>query len=185
MWLIVSFLSQYNLHLVFCCVLSIFFIWWDLMALFCAAIRRDSIYFPFIFLAWDFVCLLLEIYILLFCFPFLFSSCCCFFFRLILVLSVLFLVAGNSLFPRFFMESLNHYFAASKQISMQASLLRPSFLDTLLLKFNFSCKCKNLLPHWFALLLLGNSDVEMGIPSLEFRTLKYTYFLAAAENSSC
>ena len=42
MWLMVSSLSQHNLHLLFCCVLSILaLICLVLMALFCAAIRRD------------------------------------------------------------------------------------------------------------------------------------------------
>ena len=52
MWLMVSSLSPHNLHLLFCCVLSIFsLIWLVLMALFCAAIRRDSVSllkFPFL-----------------------------------------------------------------------------------------------------------------------------------------
>ena len=42
--LIDSPLSPYNLHLLFCCVLSILvLIWFLLMALFCAAIRRDLV----------------------------------------------------------------------------------------------------------------------------------------------
>ena len=49
MWLMVSSLSP---HLLFCCVLSILaLIWLVLMALFCAAIRRDSVsllMFPFL-----------------------------------------------------------------------------------------------------------------------------------------
>ena len=52
MWLIVSSLSLHSLHLLFCCVLSILaLIWFILMALSCAAIRRDSISllrFPFL-----------------------------------------------------------------------------------------------------------------------------------------
>ena len=52
MWLIVSSLSSHNLHLLFCCVLSILaFMWLVLMALFCAAIKRDSVSllrFPFL-----------------------------------------------------------------------------------------------------------------------------------------
>ena len=52
MWLMVSFLSPQSLHLLFCCVLSILvLIWLVLMALFCAAIRRDSVSllkFPFL-----------------------------------------------------------------------------------------------------------------------------------------
>ena len=52
LWLIVSSLSPQNLHLLFCWVLSIFaLIWLVVIALFCAAIRRDSISllrFPFL-----------------------------------------------------------------------------------------------------------------------------------------
>ena len=52
MWLMVSSLSPHSLHLLFCCVLSILaLIWLVLMALFCAAIWRDSVSllkFPFI-----------------------------------------------------------------------------------------------------------------------------------------
>ena len=44
MWLIISSLSPYKLHLLFCCVLSILsLIWLVLMVLFCAAIRRDNV----------------------------------------------------------------------------------------------------------------------------------------------
>ncbi len=44
MWLMVSSLPLYSLHLLFCCVLSILaLIWLVLTALFCAAIRRDSV----------------------------------------------------------------------------------------------------------------------------------------------
>ena len=52
MWLMVSSLSPHNLHLLFCCILSILaLIWLVLIALFCVAIRRDSISllrFPFL-----------------------------------------------------------------------------------------------------------------------------------------
>ena len=52
MWLIVLSLSPHSLHLLFCCVLSILaLIWFVLMALSCAAIRRDSVSllrFPFL-----------------------------------------------------------------------------------------------------------------------------------------
>ena len=45
MWLIVSSLSPHSLHFLFCCILSILaLIWLVLMALSCAAIRRDSVY---------------------------------------------------------------------------------------------------------------------------------------------
>ena len=44
MWLMVSSLSPHSLHLLFCWVLSIIaLIWLVLMALSCAAIRRDSV----------------------------------------------------------------------------------------------------------------------------------------------
>ena len=44
MWLIVSSLAPHNLHFLFCSILSILaLIWLVLMALFCAAIRRDSV----------------------------------------------------------------------------------------------------------------------------------------------
>ena len=52
MWLIVSPLFLHSLHLLFCCVLSfLVLIWLVLMALFCAATRRDSVSllrFPFL-----------------------------------------------------------------------------------------------------------------------------------------
>ena len=52
MWLIFSSLSPHNLHLLPCCVLSILvLIWLNLMALFNAAIRRNSVFswsFPFL-----------------------------------------------------------------------------------------------------------------------------------------
>ena len=45
MWLIVSSLPPYSLHLLFCCVLSILaLVWLVLMVLFSAAIRRDSVF---------------------------------------------------------------------------------------------------------------------------------------------
>ena len=59
MWLMVSSLSPHNLHLLFCCVLSILaLIWLVLTALFCAAIGRDSVSlwkFPFLIhvCVWD------------------------------------------------------------------------------------------------------------------------------------
>ena len=44
MWLIISSLSSHNLHLLFCCVLSILaLVCLVLMTLFCAAIRKDSV----------------------------------------------------------------------------------------------------------------------------------------------
>ena len=52
MWLMVSSLSPHKRHLLFCCVLCILvLVWLVLIALFCAAIRRDSISllrFPFL-----------------------------------------------------------------------------------------------------------------------------------------
>ena len=98
-WLIVSSLSPYNQHLLFCCVLSIFFlIWLVLTALFCAAIRRDSVSllkFPFLTHVHVFSCemsLVNRLKLPQKCF----SSHFCFLVivvPLVLVLSVLFLVA--------------------------------------------------------------------------------------------
>ena len=46
MWLIISSLSLHNLHLLFCCILSISDLtYWILRALFYVAIRRDSVSF--------------------------------------------------------------------------------------------------------------------------------------------
>ena len=45
-WMMVSSLSPHRLHLLYCCVLSILpLIWLVLPALFCAAVRRDSVSF--------------------------------------------------------------------------------------------------------------------------------------------
>ena len=84
MWLMVSSLSWDNLHLLFCCVLSIFvLIWLVLMALLCAAIRRDSVSllkFPFLSHIQVFSCEVLFISSLkrleLFFFQFFFPSYC-------------------------------------------------------------------------------------------------------------
>ena len=44
MWLMVSSLSPHSLHLLFCCILSILTLIWSVLeALFCTAIRRDSV----------------------------------------------------------------------------------------------------------------------------------------------
>ena len=51
MWLIVSFLSPHNLHLLFTCVLSIIALIWLVLMAFSVAIRRDSVSilrFPFL-----------------------------------------------------------------------------------------------------------------------------------------
>ena len=52
-WLMVSSLSPHNLHMLFCCILSILaLILLVLIALFCAAIRRSSVYLlRFLFLS--------------------------------------------------------------------------------------------------------------------------------------
>ena len=65
MWLIVSSLLPHNLHLLLCCVLPILaLIWLVLMALFCAAIRRDwvsLVRFPFLNHVYVFSCKILLI----------------------------------------------------------------------------------------------------------------------------
>ena len=81
MWLIVSSLSPHNIHLLFCCVLSIFALMWLVfMALFCAAIRRDSVSllrFPFLSHVHVFSCeMSLKTSTELFFFTLLFSGYC-------------------------------------------------------------------------------------------------------------
>ena len=80
MGLIISSLLPHNLHPLFCCVLSILaLIWVVLMALFSAAIRRDSVsLLRFPFLVWDVTCSSLKTSIELFFFPFLFSGYFCY-----------------------------------------------------------------------------------------------------------
>ena len=77
MWLIILSLSPHNLHLLFCCILSILsLIWLVLMALFCAANRRDSVSLlacPH-FIMWDIACKSFKMFVELFSFPFLFSG---------------------------------------------------------------------------------------------------------------
>ena len=64
-WLIVSSLKPHKLHLLFCCILSIVaFIWFVLIALFCATISRDSVSllkFPFLRYIHIFLCEILLI----------------------------------------------------------------------------------------------------------------------------
>ena len=66
MWLMVSSLSPHSLHLIFCCVLYILaLIWLVLMALFSAAIRRDSVsLLKFLFLCSSSLLLLLLLLLL-------------------------------------------------------------------------------------------------------------------------
>ena len=99
MWLMVSSLSPQSLHLLFCCVLSILaLIWLVLMALFCAAIKRDYVSllkFPFLSYVRVLSCEMLFISRLKrpwSCFP---SHFCFVVFVILLsiVLSVLFLMA--------------------------------------------------------------------------------------------
>ena len=127
MWLIVSALSPHNLHLLFCCVLSILAS--VLIAVFWVAIRRDSISLfrlPFLSHVQVFSCKI-SLVCCLTCLYICFSSYFCFlviFVPLMLVLSVLFLVAVISLLPRFFISSFSH--------CIDTSMVRPlpSFLST-------------------------------------------------------
>ena len=134
MWLMVSSLSPHNLHLLFCWVLSILaLIWLVLIALFYAAIRRDSVSllrFPF----------LSHVQVLSYkmfisrlkrpcsCFP----SHFCFLVLVILlsiVLSVLFLMAVIS--PRScFLWSLRVVVSMRERCLRCWQVLPPSFLDT-------------------------------------------------------
>ena len=69
MWFLVSSLSPHNLHLLFCCILSIItLIWLVLMALSCVAIKRDSVSLlrsPFLSLVQVFLCEMLILLSLL------------------------------------------------------------------------------------------------------------------------
>ena len=80
MWLIVSSLSPHSQHLLFCWVLSILSLkWLVLMALSCAAIRRDSVSLlrlPFLSQVPVFSCEMVFISRLKRFFPFLFPSFC-------------------------------------------------------------------------------------------------------------
>ena len=106
MWLVVSSLLPHNPQLLFCCVLSILaLIWLVFVALFCAAIRRDSFYllkFPFLSHVHVFSCEMLLVSRLKRpqnCFsPHFFLII---FVLLVLVLSVLFLLAVISLLLAF------------------------------------------------------------------------------------
>ena len=109
MWLIVSSLSPHNLHLLFCCIMSILTSTsLVLIMLFCDAVIRDSVSltrFPFLSHVQVFSCLISLVCHLkyLYC---CFSSYFCFlviFVLLILVLSVLFQIAVISLPLRFFL----------------------------------------------------------------------------------
>ena len=136
MWLIVSSLSPHSLHLLFCCVLSILaLIWLVLMALSCAAIRRDSVSllrFPFLSQVQVFWCEMLFIRRLKqpeSCFPPHF----CYLVVVILsfiVLSVSTLMVVISPRSCFSMLPSSRCMDASTVSSMLACPLPPSFLDT-------------------------------------------------------
>ena len=121
MWLMVSSLSPHNLHLVFCCVVYFCF---DivLMVLFRAAIGIDSVSllrFPFLGHIQIFSCEISLVYPLKCSFIF----CFLVIFMLMLVLSILFLLAVNSLPLRIFMLSSSHCIDASTLTWIMASLL--------------------------------------------------------------
>ena len=105
------------------------------MALFCAAIKRDSVsllWFPFLSYVQVFWCEF-SLVCHLKCLYSHFSSDFCFlviFVLLMLVLPVLFLAAIINLPMRFSMESLSHCIDASTLSSMLASPLPPSVLGT-------------------------------------------------------
>ena len=134
MWLMVLYLPLHSLHLLFCCVLSILaLIWFVLMALFCAAIRRDSVFllkFPFLSHVLISSCEMLFISHLKhpwICFP----SHFCFQVVVIvlsIVLSVLFLMAVINPRSCFSMSSSSRCMDVSTLSSMLASPLPPSFL---------------------------------------------------------
>ena len=130
-WLIVSSLSPHGPHLQFCCVLSIFiFTYLVLMALFCAAIRRDSVSlkrFPFISHVQVFSCEISIVHIIVFLSIFVYN-----YFYSVDAFVVCILSGGcnQSSTAFFFMYSSSHCIDASTLSWMLVSPLPPSFLDT-------------------------------------------------------
>ena len=131
----VSSWSPHNLYLLFCCVLSILaLIWLVLIALFCAAIRRNSvslIKFSFLSHVQVFSCEMLFISRLkrpeLFFFPFLFPIYC----RSVVHSVVCLVFDGcNQSSSVFFMSPSSRCIDAAMLSSMLESSLPPSFLDT-------------------------------------------------------
>ena len=129
-------LSAHYLHLLFCCILSILAcIWLILIALFCAAIRRDFVSllrFPFLSHVHVLSCEMLLISHLKRPYIWFYSHFCFLVIMvpLVLVLSVYFLVAVISLPSRFCMWSSSHCIYASTLSWILVSALQPSLLDT-------------------------------------------------------
>ena len=139
MWSIVSSLLPHNLHLLFSCVFSIHaLVWLVHIALFWAAIRRDSVSllrFPFLSHVQVFSCKMLLISPSSY-----FSSHFGFLIivvLLVLVLSVMFLVAIISLSSHFCMKSSSCCIDMSSLSSMLACPLPPSFLNTYCLSTSY------------------------------------------------
>ena len=163
-WLIVSSLSPHNLHLLFCCILSILVLDIVFMILFCVAIRRDSVSllrFPFlshihIFSSEiSFVCRLNCPYS---CFPH-------FYFLIILVqsmivLSVLFLAAVISLPPHFlcsllvviFLLFLTYSLSTSplgcRALCIDIGFLIPRSIIIIIRVFHISVSWWSFAGHW-------------------------------------
>ena len=163
----VSSLSSHNLHLLFWCVLSIFaLIWLFHVALFCAAIRIDSVSkfkfsfpypYPSLFI-WDFAQLSFEISIELFLFAFLFSICYS------VVHCAVCAVSGRFDKPSiFFMKHSSLCIDKYTLYSMLANPLSPSILDTYsqsMWSFGYKTLCIviSFLLLWF--ICLGFSRVH-------------------------
>ena len=131
---IISSLSPQNLHLLFCCILSNFALTsFDLMALFCTAIRRDSgfslqVSLRHVPVLWE-ILLMFRLKDPYTCF----SSHFCFLVTivlLILLLFVLFLVALISSYFFVSMKSSSRLMDTSTLSKMPTGLLTYSFLNT-------------------------------------------------------
>ena len=108
MWLMVSSLLLYSLHLLFCCVLSILaLIWLVLTALFCAAIRRDYYHYYFYYF-YHFSC---------FCFFFLTTTC------------------ASQVFSIFFYQSLKRFFAQNIYTINTTCIYRSNLVKSLIRYF--------------------------------------------------
>ena len=181
MWLIILSLSPYNMHPLFCHVLSIWcFTYLVLMALFFPTIGKESVslkWFPFLKLvqvfSWDisFVGRLKSPYCSFFI-QLLFSG---YFWSSDVFLSVLFLVDRNSFPSRFFMHSSSRCIDASTLSWMIANPLHTFFFLThtvrvcqiLCIKMGFRvlgsiCRRSSLVP------IKNGSDILTRLTALEF-----------------
>ena len=169
MWLMVSPLSIHKVHFLFCFVLPILaLIWLVLMALFCVAIRRDSVSllkFPFLS---HVLVLSSEMFISRLKCPvsvFFLVFSLAFVVLLVIVLSVWFLMAVNSIPSSFSMLSSSRCIDASSMLESS-----PSFLDTYCLSppflgFNALCMVISFLVLW-SICLSSSWSTSQRIPNI-------------------